>query len=107
MFITFETKEIRSICENFEKAKKELDEISANNLKTRLSELIAAENLKDEVINLYLEKDANGKEYVLPIGNFCLKLIPINVNSTKTDSSNQKSDKITRLKILSINRKDS
>ena len=107
MIISFETEEIRDICESSEEAIQSLGEFSANKLKTRLSEIVAAGNLQEEVINLYIKYDDEKKLYILPIGNHVLELKPVNNPLRKDDIGNFEPSKITRLKVFSIKKMDS
>lgn len=104
MQLAFETKQIRTVCEDEVQAKVELGETVAKMLKHRLADLRAATSVKDLVAGkprLLPKPEANNM--AIDLGDeWQLVFMPNHVSNPMTQENNLDWSRVTRIKILRI-----
>ena len=99
MELTFATKEIRDICEKKEVAEKEFGEDVALDLRTRIADIRASENLADFPFKNLMLQDKNSKEcYIINLKDDHLLKFCVN----QADKSYQNGDEIIQEKVYRI-----
>lgn len=104
MQLAFESKQLRTICEDEVQAKVELGDTVANTLKRRLADLWAATSVKDLVAGkprLLPEPEANNMAVDLSEG-WRLIFTANHVSNPTTQENNLDWSRVTRIKILRI-----
>lgn len=104
MRISFESEEIREICEKKAVAEKKLGAKTSKKLQTRISEILVSNNFIDGIINNYIQEEPDGRSYSLDLGNFKLIFQPINKPPRYDEKGNLRKELVTRVKFISINK---
>lgn len=106
MELAFESKPLRTICENEAEARRELGDRVLEMLKHRLADLRAAISAKDVVVGRARLFNNSGSEYMALelTDGYQLVLAPNHPNNPMTAENRVDWTKVTRVKLLRIER---